>query len=752
MNATPRATSCIEYALMALAVFAPLAFGSVHTWAYSVLELGIFSALLLWLAPALLGRRSRHSLAPVTTPLLIPFALFLCLALFQLAPLPPEVLKTVSPATYALYAETVPDSAPAFSSPQAPPAAAQAAAGDAADDPSLPAFAQARAVSVYSRATREEFLKFLAYGSAFFLLLTILRTRAQVKRMAFTLVLSGALCALLAIAQQATRTDKIFWFWQSPLKTGDYFGPYVNANHFAGCLELTIPLAIGLLVSRTGPFHDAEGAGWKRRVSAFEHWLTRNIVLLAALIIMIAALFFSLSRGGILAFLGSMAFMGLLLSTSRSPMRQRTRLLSATLGLTALFLLWVGLGPILKELSTLLALDRASPGRPIVWQDTLAMARDFPVFGIGLGCFRFLYPAYRSLPGDAQLIHAENDWVELLAETGAAGFLCFFGGLVYLLSVLVLRWYDRQDPLAVGIGLGGMTSLTALLLHSLVDFNLRIPANAFLLFMVLGLTVAALYLSRRFGQEVSLLPRKRFSLETPSRRTAVLLPAGLVAFCALLTAESALADIRFQAFMRSSGEKREVRSEPRSPDASPFPPSILSLDPSNARYHHEAAWAYARLLQKNWERGAWNLVQGQWRFAHDPAVVAYGSRARAAFARAVDLQPTNAWYHLDLGWMSAVLEVLDSGDTSFCPEAGKPEGWEVRRLEAKEAGPRSPNLVTSCSSPRDHFRVALRLDRTSKTIRTYLAAHGMQSTKHATGASLRSAPDSSPPSPEGARP
>jgi len=42
----------------------------------------------------------------------------------------------------------------------------------------------------------------------------------------------------------------------------------------------------------------------------------------------------------------------------------------------------------------------------------------------------------------------------------------------------VRRWRERHDPLVRGVTLGAILGVTAILIHSLTDFNLQIPANA----------------------------------------------------------------------------------------------------------------------------------------------------------------------------------------------------------------------------------------------------------------------------------
>lgn len=86
--------------------------------------------------------------------------------------------------------------------------------------------------------------------------------------------------------------------------------------------------------------------------------------------------------------------------------------------------------------------------------------------------------------------HAHNDYLEVLAESGIIGGASLiglaFGGLGYLFVL----WMKRKDYFVRGIVFGCMAGIVSLLLHSFVDFNLHIPANAlyFVVLFALGFT------------------------------------------------------------------------------------------------------------------------------------------------------------------------------------------------------------------------------------------------------------------------
>ena len=119
----------------------------------------------------------------------------------------------------------------------------------------------------------------------------------------------------------------------------------------------------------------------------------------------------------------------------------------------------------------------------------------FPLFGSGLGTFVSVYPAYEKIAGpELLLVHAHNDYLEYLAELGVIGFALLVGAVLFIGVSSLRSWRERRNPDVKGIALGGIISIAVILVHSLTDFNLHIPANMLLFAVVLALTfVTAFY-------------------------------------------------------------------------------------------------------------------------------------------------------------------------------------------------------------------------------------------------------------------
>ncbi len=148
-------------------------------------------------------------------------------------------------------------------------------------------------------------------------------------------------------------------------------------------------------------------------------------------------------------------------------------------GLALLWAGWIGLDFVISRF--FYASEHFVTGRWVRWVDTFEIFRDFPVLGSGLGTFTVVFPMYRSFHIVGLDIQAENDFLQLAAETGLVG----AGILVALFLFLFYKAASGIGSLSHGepqryIGLGGLVGILALMFHSIVQKNLQLPANAFL--------------------------------------------------------------------------------------------------------------------------------------------------------------------------------------------------------------------------------------------------------------------------------
>src|SRR6267378_1050596 len=324
-----------------------------------------------------------------------------------------------------------------------------------------------RTASPYN--TRMELLLLLADLIVLFLAVQAFRTLEDWRGFVWFGMFFGFLVSLFAILQHLTSNGKLYWFRE--IRSGGLpFGPYVNRNHFAGFAELVLPLALIPLV-----------LGRVRR----ERW---PVVALFA-VLPIGALFLSASRGGIVSFGAELGVLALVMILRRTMGKQL--LAGAAVLLVALLLVsWLGVGQILERLSTVQLLEVTAGKRASMRGDTWRIFLDHPFVGTGLGTLQIVYPAYETRYDGKVVNHAQNDYLEALAETGIAGGLCCAWFIGVLLAESLKRLRQFNNSFAGALQLSGFVACSGFLVHSLIDFNLHIPANALLFFLMAHLATA----------------------------------------------------------------------------------------------------------------------------------------------------------------------------------------------------------------------------------------------------------------------
>src|SRR5712664_2186429 len=317
--------------------------------------------------------------------------------------------------------------------------------------------------------TRIELLLFLAYLILLFLAVQAFRTLEDWRGFVWFGMGLGFLVSGFGILQHLTFNGKLYWFREMRYG-GIPFGPYANRNHFAGFAELILPLALVPLV-----------LGRVRR----ERW---PVVGLFA-VVPIAALFLSASRGGIVSFGVELAVLALVMIQRRTRGKQLFAG-AAVLLLALLMVSWLGVGQLLQRFSSFQVLEVTAGKRASVAQDTWQIFLHNPRAGTGLCTLEIVYPHYESLYDGKIVNHTHNDYLEALAETGILGGLCcaWFLGVLFRESFSRLR--QLNNSFAGTLQLSGLVACTGFLVHSLVDFNLHIPSNALLFFLMAHLATS----------------------------------------------------------------------------------------------------------------------------------------------------------------------------------------------------------------------------------------------------------------------
>jgi len=338
--------------------------------------------------------------------------------------------------------------------------------------------------------TRIELQLLVSMLILFFLAAQTLRTLSDWRSFAWFVMIFAFLVAGLGILQHLTFNGKLYWFREMRYG-GIPFGPYANRNHFAGFAELVLPMAlVPFLLGRV------------RRERLF-------IVGVLA-IIPLSALMLSASRGGIISLGAELAFLALVVMLKKTSGRHL--FLGAAVLLAAFLIVsWLGVSQILARFQGLQTLEVTQSKRASMRHGAWRIFVDHPVVGTGLGTLQQVYPPYETLYDGKIVNHAHNDYLEVLAETGALGGLCcaWFVGTLFIGALRFLQ--SGNDSFANTLRICGWTACWGMLVHSLVDFNLHIPANL-LIFLIMSLLATA---EIEQGTSARVRVRTRRSAEKP---------------------------------------------------------------------------------------------------------------------------------------------------------------------------------------------------------------------------------------------
>ena len=420
MRAFAGSTRIIAYGALATAIGSPFLFGAAERTVW--LPLCGF-----WVAAGLAQAWLTES-RDYLRPFLAVHALFA----IQLVPLPGALLRWISPGSYA--AHFLPDRG-----------------------------ALLRPLSVSPGATVESWLYFTAMLGLFI----ALRPLTEHRRSALTVV--GAVLLVLATeGLWQSRSSHPYWLLGLVPPTvpvgleTSIFGPYFNRNHFATMMALGAAVSCGAAVACYSAVRDI------RRLLASSRDFARVILFLGAAGVFALACAATGSRSGLLAMAAGVSFVGL----RRIPWRW----LLPALGAGGLLVFLAGPFVVDRLLKMDFLASRLSP-----WADMATLIRFFPIFGSGLGTFSVAYWPYQRNVSYEFWLHAHNEYLQWVIETGIVGTIILFIAVKAVQSRIVF------DPV---VGDLGAAALVVFGVQSLLDFPVRLPANAAILTTVLALTTA----------------------------------------------------------------------------------------------------------------------------------------------------------------------------------------------------------------------------------------------------------------------
>ncbi len=343
-------------------------------------------------------------------------------------------------------------------------------------------------VSMSPYQTVSHLLLLVTYLTAFFLTLVLCRNPNAKRRLVFAIVSLGVFEALYGLIQYLTGWQQIFTYVKK-YYLEEATGTYINRNHFAGFLEMILPFAVVLALrwarllfqntsSRTATLRKIAS---RTELLSLVFWLFLAILLFVALVL-------SRSRMGTISALVSLV--AILALDGTASMRAHTKAAVAALfflGVLGL-VVWIGSDLVMSRFETLgQEYNFNGQNRISIWRDTLGLIRHHPLLGTGLGSFSTVYPSVQTVFLHLLVDHAHCDYLEVASELGLPGAILVFGSIFWVLARTAGQYKKAEESFDKAVSLGCIGSIAAILVHSLADFNLYIPANALVFTVILAL-------------------------------------------------------------------------------------------------------------------------------------------------------------------------------------------------------------------------------------------------------------------------
>lgn len=336
-------------------------------------------------------------------------------------------------------------------------------------------------------ATRFFVIRLVVFFFFFAAALAFINHERRLKTAVYLIVIFGALMAFFGILQRLGNLEGIYGVRETPQAIP--FGPFVNQHHFAAFMEMTGGVTLGLI------FEQVKGR-------------ERKVLLATALVVMGVAVVWTSSRGGMLGFVSVLAFVTLLSMVARRKSSADVRAVGlgrqiaiAAGGVALLFtifgvalflggndLLLRGIGAVRSDVDI-------SSGRFHFWPIAVKIFFEHPFLGAGLNAFGVAFTKHDTMTGFFRVEQAHNEYLQILADAGIAGFMCV-AAFIYLLFRKGLRTIAEADGFRKSAAIGALAGCFGILVHSFFDFPLRTYSNAFFFLLLAAIATVPIASTR----------------------------------------------------------------------------------------------------------------------------------------------------------------------------------------------------------------------------------------------------------------
>ena len=324
--------------------------------------------------------------------------------------------------------------------------------------------------SIYKEATFWALLRLLLYITVYYLAIEATESRSQTRWLLITLLGTGTLISFLGFIKYAGGPMPAFWVYSKNGQESQLISTFVNRNHLAGYLEMVFALGLGFIL-----FRPAE----------------RILFWSSCLLLILVGLFLSMSRGGWIATFTSLIFIGILFFRQKGMNKVKIYAMTLALFLTV-SLSFLGSNTMIERLHSF-----KNPNEPSfllrlsAWKGCTKLILEDPLHGTGLGTFPWSFTAVRSAGLPKRWREAHNDYLQIVTEMGLLVLVPIAWGLLLVFRTGLQTFWRTKSRFRAGVTLGGLGAIMAILVHSVIDFNIQITSNGILFCVLVGLVMGS---------------------------------------------------------------------------------------------------------------------------------------------------------------------------------------------------------------------------------------------------------------------
>lgn len=438
-----RFTGVVFFLLCLIPVFSTILYGGVDAFTWSLIPILAGFMFLAWLADAWSGRGFLIN----RNAILLPLAGLILIGIIQLLPI--------------------------FNS------------GISSDLLSIPAV---KTLSLDPYSTRFFVIRLVVYFVFLAAALTFINTERRLKKIVFIVIILGSVMAFFGILQRLANTEAIYGLRNAGQAVP--FASFVNQHHFAAFMEMTGGIVFGFLFGKT-------------------FGRDKTLLLAIAAVLMGVAVVLTSSRGGLLSFVGALAFVLIVNYSSKKGGMESGE---ADRSMRPVAIIAAGFGGLIVVLGIVLLIggdtslirsvglsggEDLTSGRMHFWSVGLKVFLDHPLLGVGFDAFGVAFPKYDSWSGVFRIEQVHNDYLQTLTDAGIAGFICIFAFIYLLFRKGLAVIAGSNDHFRRSAAIGALAGCFGILIHSLFDFPLRTPSNAFFFLLLIAVATVSVAATER---------------------------------------------------------------------------------------------------------------------------------------------------------------------------------------------------------------------------------------------------------------